>query len=116
MCDCGAWTCDNGFFLGEDELTGCDMPCPRGQYITGTPCGGTKPTTCMKCTECVVGKYANTSCGLRSDTLCLDCPNKIPALAHYELQSNVSLIAAASVAERRFLGFSADSCTSLGLG
>ena len=47
----------------------------------------------MKCTECVVGKYANTSCGLRSDTLCLDCPNKIPALAHYELQSNVSLIA-----------------------
>lgn len=76
LCDCEAWTCGNGFFLSEDELTGCDvckpcpadcdagfwksglctpfsngcspcMPCRRGQYITGAPCGGTKPTTCM---------------------------------------------------------------------
>ena len=41
----------------------------------------------------MVGKYANTSCGLRSDTVCLDCPNKIPALTHYAPQSNVSSIA-----------------------
>ena len=68
------------------------------------------------CGRKVCKHFVRPEIRLYTDTLCLDCPNKIPALAHYELQSNVSLIAAASVAERRFLGFSADSCTSLGLG
>ena len=121
LCDCGVWSCENGYFLDTDELTDCSVcnpcptacdegfwmsglctpfsngcsscaECPEGEYIS-VACGGKQPTVCTTCTACEVGKYVNISCGLDFDALCLDCPNAIPALAHYELGFNVSTYA-----------------------
>lgn len=111
LCDCGAWLCDNGFFMHLDEVSGCSVckpcpvecdrgfwmsglctpaasgcspcaSCPRDHYIRGA-CGAKKQTVCQECTRCILGTYVQSQCGVDSDTVCAACPNALQPFTHY---------------------------------